>query len=94
MHPISNLSDYDGVVDPVPGYQVYGTVYGMAYQGFYKSIIDYSYPPYRASTTRPDLLTYPAVRRYIDNNNVTPYGDYTVNSLAATAAVYGYFFKP
>lgn len=91
--PISNLSEYDGIVEPVPGYTIFGPGHGMTYKGFYKAVIDYSYPSFRTNND-PNLRSYPAGRKYVDSQNTTYFGEYSINTLAATAAVYGYFLKP
>ncbi|MFA6415972.1 MAG: glycoside hydrolase family 9 protein [Candidatus Paceibacterota bacterium] len=94
MKPISNLSDYDGIIEPVPGYVIYGPAGDLPYKGSYAPVIDYTYPPFRASTTRPDLMTYPLVRKYVDSRNLTKFGEYTITDLATEAAIFGYFSKP
>lgn len=88
-YPMSNISDNDGVEEPVPGYLVMGPSMGLSYNGsYYDRILDYTYPPFRASST---LASYPVARKYVDSNKTTMFSEYSINSLAPLAAVYGYF---
>ncbi len=89
MQPHNKIDHYDGIVEPIPGYNIYGLAWELEYNDYYKAIIDDSYPPYQYSQT--NSLQYPLVRKHVDVWESVKHGEFVVDDLARTAMVLGYF---
>lgn len=89
MKPHNKIDHYDGVIEPIPGFNVYGLTWELDYNNYYSPIIDKSYPPYQYETT--NSLQYPLARKYVDVWESVKHGEFVVDDLARTAMVFAYF---
>jgi len=89
MQPHNKIDHYDGIDEPIPGYNIYGLAWELEYNDYYKAIIDDSYPPYQYNPT--NSLQYPLVRKHVDVWESVKHGEFVVDDLARTAMVLGYF---
>ncbi|GEM_PF-6934619 len=85
LNPQSTRDDYDGIVEPEPGFSVYGPAGSLPYKNYYAAFLENAYPAYYGD------YAYPAARKYQDHQAVTKYGEYVIDDLTRTAAVFGYF---
>jgi len=88
LQPMSNIDDSDGIVEPIPGWSVFGPANSLPGTGYYVAFLNNAYPAYYGD------YAYPVARKYQDNSRVVKYGEGGINDLTRTAAVFGYFSKP
>ncbi len=89
MHPHNKIDHYDGIDEPIPGYNIYGLTWELEYNNYYQPIIDKSYPTYQYNPT--NSLQYPLARKYVDVWESVKHGEFVVDDLARTAMVFAYF---
>jgi acyl-homoserine-lactone acylase len=82
MHPQHQISEWDGVVEPVPGISVYGAADGFPFK--------YLYEPPRLDAYPPFYDGYPRARHYLDQFGIVLNGEFTITDLTAVSAVFGY----
>lgn len=82
MHPQHQISEWDGVADPVPGISVYGPADGFPFK--------YLYEPPRLDGYPAFYDGYPRARHYMDQFGIVLCGEFTITDLTAVSAVFGY----
>eukprot|EP01047_Picozoa_sp_COSAG01_P095054 COSAG01_NODE_25840_length_731_cov_1.829114_1_plen_239_part_10 len=82
MHPQHQISEWDGVIEPVPGISVYGAADGFPYKYLYEPPRNLAYPAFYAG--------YPRARHYLDQFGIVLNGEFTITDLTAVSAVFGY----
>jgi hypothetical protein len=91
MHPHNKICHYDGVDEPIPGYNIYGLAESLKYKNVYAPIMDHAYPRYRSDIGEPDWPFYPVARKYVDTWESVAHGEFVIDDLARTAMVFAYF---
>lgn len=90
MHPHNKIDHYDGIEEPIPGFNIYGLTWELDYNNYYQPIIDNSYPFYQYDYGS-DADYYPLARKYVDVWESVKHGEFVVDDLARTAMVFAYF---
>lgn len=86
--PHQKLSELDQVALPIPGISVYGPANSLPGKSYYVPVMDQAYPPFYGTTDQP---AYPAARKYTDAFELTKFGEFVIDDLTRTTAVFHYF---
>lgn len=89
MKPHNKIDHYDGIVEPIPGFNIYGLTWELDYNNHYKPIIDHSWPKYQYDPI--NAVHYPLARKHVDVWESVKHGEFVVDDLARTAMVFAYF---
>jgi cysteine-rich repeat protein len=88
LRPHHKVSEKDGIIQPIPGFTVYGPANAIPHSGYYIPIKTYAYPAYYGDGS------YPATRKYLDHEKIVKYGEFVIDDLTAIASVFGFFSSP
>jgi hypothetical protein len=88
-HPLSKLSQYDDVAEPLQGIPVNGPHFHLPAIWDSTRAVNAGYFPPAASTGASLSANYPALRRYTDSELLPPMNEPTVAEIARTAVAFG-----
>jgi len=89
LKPHNKIDHHNGIVEPIPGFNIYGLTWELDYNNHYKPIIDRSWPKYQYHPT--NAVHYPLARKYVDVWESVKHGEFVIDDLARTAMVFAYF---
>lgn len=93
-HPLSKLSQFDNVTEPLSGIPVNGPHYHLPELWHSTRTVNSSYVPGEKAITDKDgnlqfETAYPALRRYVDSSLLPPMSEPTIAEYAQTVIAYG-----
>jgi hypothetical protein len=91
MEPHNKIDHYDDIVEPIPGFNIYGLAEDLEYRDYYAAILENAWPAYRTDMVEPGDPFYPVARKYVDTWESVAHGEFVIDDLARTAMVFAYF---
>lgn len=89
-HPHHQLSEWDGVPEPIPGVPVFGPSNEFPNHWLYSPPIEKAYPTFYGTEKVPPYRGYPRGRHYLDQYGIVNCGEFGVPDMTVLSGVLAY----